>query len=566
MVALSFYEALDTPRSLACSMLLKSGELEQLTQLACDPLTYLSAETYTLDAGATHFLRKCAALTIDNVDPASVAVLKWKAAEKQCAVSNHRLRRYEEGGPFSHPSELRFYSLIKRARSIIYKAIGSSPDFSRFEGKFGPGATLSDKARACSLPDKISSVPTSTADLKNHQRLWNVFESSKWADVVRSQHNGVCFEERGNTYFSVPKDATTDRGCGKEPSVNAFLQLGAGRQLRSLLKTCGLDLVNGQQFHKDLAQKASITGLLCTLDLSSASDTVCRVLVRLLLPSEWFVALEALRSKTTLLEGKVYILEKFSSMGNGFTFELETLLFTALSLAAMGEDSWVQVHSGNVSVYGDDIIVPTHAYDVVREALEFAGFTLNEKKSFHTGSFRESCGGDFFSGKAVRPHFLKEDPDEPQKLISLANGIRRFASQSSVPDSVSGRLRATWLRVLHLIPSSVRQCVGPEGLGDIVIHDDPSRWRIRWKYNKAYQRPIGYVRAYRPSKFRKLQFGRYSYDAQFAMLLYLDQGENSYFLPSSSDDDDRRQFLSRDAVLGYKVGWVSLGLYQGDCF
>jgi hypothetical protein len=93
-------------------------------------------------------------------------------------------------------------------------------------------------------------------------------------------------------------------------------------------------------------------------------------------------------------------------MGNGYTFELETLIFVLLSICACDE---VGVSSKDVSVYGDDIIIPVEAYDVLKEVLETCGFTINEDKSYHEGPFRESCGEDYFRGINVRPFLVREN-------------------------------------------------------------------------------------------------------------------------------------------------------------
>lgn len=60
------------------------------------------------------------------------------------------------------------------------------------------------------------------------------------------------------------------------------------------------------------------------------------------------------------------------------------------------------------SVYGDDIIIDVAGYDLLAEVLQYCGFTVNPRKSYVTGPFRESCGQDFFLGDRVRPFYLKE--------------------------------------------------------------------------------------------------------------------------------------------------------------
>jgi hypothetical protein len=237
----------------------------------------------------------------------------------------------------------------------------------------------------------------------------------------------------------------------------------------------------------------------------------------------------------TRVNGKWHLLEKFSSMGNGFTFELETLIFLCLILAV--DETGQKLESGrNVFTYGDDIICPTEYSEAVISALKFSGFSLNMKKSFVSGPFRESCGGDFFGGVDVRPFFLKEFPCEPQQLISFANGLHRG-------HDLHGRGFYTyraWRGVLDCIPSQIRACRGPEELGDIVIHDNEDRWKKRQRSG------IRYLQVYRPARFRKKPWEIFRPAVILASACYgVGDGGISYGV------------TPRDAVTGYKVGWVA---------
>ena len=160
--------------------------------------------------------------------------------------------------------------------------------------------------------------------------------------------------------------------------------------------------------HMRLARLASAGRLSCaTIDLSNASDTVAYQLVKLVLPPDWFELLISLRAPFTDMDGKRVRLEKFSSMGNGFTFALETLLFWTLCDTVSNGEAQV------LRVFGDDIIVDTAHAKACVKALEFFGFTPNAKKTFLEGPFRESCGGDYFNGVSVRAVYVKNLPDEP---------------------------------------------------------------------------------------------------------------------------------------------------------
>ena len=163
-----------------------------------------------------------------------------------------------------------------------------------------------------------------------------------------------------------------------------YLQKMLGDQIRMLLKWKHIDL-NDQRINARLAKLGSERGDLATIDLSSASDSVTTELVKLVMPNDWFYYLDVFRSRHTDCEGTIVTPHMFSSMGNGFTFELESLLFYAITRAAC----YYTGSAGRISVYGDDIICPSQGYDAVASALAFYGFKVNAKKSFAEGPFRE---------------------------------------------------------------------------------------------------------------------------------------------------------------------------------
>lgn len=139
----------------------------------------------------------------------------------------------------------------------------------------------------------------------------------------------------GNSIFTVPKSSDIDRAASKEPGLNQMLQTGVGRYIRRRLKLHGIDL-NDQSINRKLAREGSITGELATIDLKSASDSISSRCILELLPFRWVKLLDDLRSPCgTLPDGTSLNWEMLSSMGNGFTFELESLIFYAVVKAAV---------------------------------------------------------------------------------------------------------------------------------------------------------------------------------------------------------------------------------------
>jgi len=147
-------------------------------------------------------------------------------------------------------------------------------------------------------------------------------------------------------------------------------------------------------------------------------------------------------------------------MGNGYTFELETLVFCAIvhgvTKLIPGRDFFV---------YGDDIVIPKKSFRDVVAALEVFGFTPNKKKTFASGPFRESCGGDYFMGYNVRPFQVKTLDTSLDALRALHNGFVR-----------SGLLLAA-KHVASEIPRTYRS-FGPARLGDSILHGGAQSWSV----------------------------------------------------------------------------------------
>ncbi len=542
-IALALMEGLNSPRSLTVAILIRYSEWDQLVSLRADPSLYNSADDYFRSVAATDFLRKYPDFELSH-DPKERAMETWLASEKQCYLTNERLSPLLYGGSHGSVYGEAMGCMVQSIRQKVIDLIGEHPP-STFNGRFGPGATVSDKSRMSTIPDKMSSVPTFTTNAVYHLFPWIGTEWSHASSALGVTPQCV----RGNVYFGVPKDAVTERGCAKGPSLNAYYQLGLGRVMRKRLKHSGLNLQTGANIHKRVACAASISGRFATIDLSSASDTICKNLVKLLLPRKWTEVLESLRENLTLFKKQWVYLEKFSAMGNGFTFELETTIFAAIAAACFPEET-PAVFGENLFVYGDDIIVPDNVALDVLSALKFFGFTPNQRKTFTNGRFRESCGGDYYDGSDVRPHSLDETPSSPEQFISLANGIRRLIERAgklsvTVSEGLVAGIRRAWFRCLDSIPSNIRACRGPEDLGDLVIHDVEDKWVTRWRASG-----IRYVRVYRPARFSKIRWEGFAYCVQFATALYLAGGgsDKPFLGPDST-------FIGRDSVTGYKVGW-----------
>jgi len=226
---------------------------------------------------------------------------------------------------------------------------------------------------------------------------------------------------RGSRLGTVRKNEETDRTIGTEPLGNMCGQLAAGIYLERALCFAGLDISTQQNYNKLLAYYGSVNGTLCTIDLKNASDCITTALVRTLFPTEWYFLLTGLRSPEIRIGKEWHELNMMSTMGNGFTFPMMTLILLALvyANARVFHNGKSYVDYLNIGVYGDDIICPTSQSDTLFTVLQSAGFIINHDKSYVSGSFRESCGGDYYSGVDVTPFYIKSLSDDSAIYVAI---------------------------------------------------------------------------------------------------------------------------------------------------
>lgn len=435
-------ETFDTARSLTCSLLFVNGEFEQLAKLDLRPLDYLESdvEKFRDDYLLTEYLSKYKGLET-RIDTARVAFDSFTAAEESCARTNERIHQALLGNEI--PAWI--LDVLSRAQVKIQQCLG---DRVRWRDaldcfRWGPGATYSLKGVEARLDNKLleeqisvtaEALPLLRAAMSTDYAWLRArgIEASGPTFLVDSEFRIV----KGARALAVSKNAKTDRIINAEPSGNIFLQLGFGGLLRRCLRRVGIDL-NDQTINQGLAKTALVNGL-ATVDLKAASDTISSAVVWLLLPYAWASTLDRLRSPMCRVQGKWLPLRKFSAMGNGYTFELETLIFWALT-------EGLRDHlgaTGRVSVYGDDIICPVGVVPSLRELFSFLGFETNVKKTHWEGVFRESCGKHFFNGLDVTPIYQKEVLNDASEVFRFYNRLLyhaldrgSFAGTTGVADS-----------------------------------------------------------------------------------------------------------------------------------
>ena len=448
-------KSVDTPKSLAAWMCFKYNQLA-LTQLEARPLDYLSAYDFERDYLVVSFLSKWKGLKT-GVDTRTVALRSFTTSEELCRATNERIKASR-----SRPIKGELASVLYRAQRKISKLLGPFSMFGIAEGYgWGPGATSDIPRRRAFVDTKMCKLPlTVTSSARAHARAEierDLHWSSRILGVAVDDLMGpfclldsVFLVQESSVTDTVAKNAKTDRVIGKEPTLNGFLQKSFGQFIRRRLKSVRIDL-DDQTPNQEGARCAYSEGL-ATLDLKAASDTIAKELVFELLPPEWAFALDSCRTRSTLVEGELCYLQKFSSMGNGFTFELESLIFWALSSATLDE---IQVDDSAL-VYGDDIIVPKESVPLLTEVLSFCGFTLNREKSFSEGNFYESCGKHFFKGFDVTPIYQKETIDDEFELVRMGNRLIRFGMRTGSNNVINPDVKGAWSHAYRMATVSRR--------------------------------------------------------------------------------------------------------------
>lgn len=409
-----------------------------------------------------------------GADTKSPAITSFVRAERTCHLFNTEnfkaLQRMDATGHYI------FGDCIAEMRDDIEKLLGSVPDFGRVEqhASHGPGVAVSDQYKHGKSTSyyKWSSLPyTVTAGALKYAKE-AIKHDPRWIGALDYWYRSRCanyyapidlddFWSRilsvvdGSRITTVPKSAKTDRTIAIEPMLNVYLQLGVDHIFKSALKKrWKYDLTN-QKANRDLAQEGAKDGSYATIDLSAASDTVSLKICEMLLPEAWFDLLCDLRSPKGVLMGKQGSFDKISSMGNGFTFALESLIFGAIVRHCMRRFR----NRGKTAVYGDDLIVPSEVAPSVIELLSYCGFSTNDDKTFIDGPFRESCGSDWFLWYNVRPMFLKRRISTVLDLFYVHN--RLFTLEMKLHWSWEVHFRQTRAYVRKYIPIEFENVYGP---------------------------------------------------------------------------------------------------------
>lgn len=266
----------------------------------------------------------------------------------------------------------------------------------------------------------------------------NYFKMSPlWSDAEKSRQaeNFGYKVVPGNRLTTVPKNVDISRVIAVEPNLNMFFQLGLAEILtRRLKKVFNIDLSSQQLVNRELARRSSLDDDLVTIDLESASDSMPWNMIRDYFPRDVVSLLSILRSPScTMPNGEQVTLHMISTMGNGFTFPLQTIVFCCAVTACLRYLSKESRKAGQTwSIFGDDIIVSSVIAGPMVHLLEHLGFQVNMQKSYFEGPFRESCGSDYFRGQNVRGVYVKR-LSRVQNRYAVINQLNHWSARTGIP-------------------------------------------------------------------------------------------------------------------------------------
>lgn len=344
------------------------------------------------------------------------------------------------------------------------------------------------------------------------------FELEAGAELIRA----FTFSDKvvdGSSLGFAPKNREISRTRCVEPNVNMLYQLATGSVLEGIVwERFSIDLSTQPALNRELARRGSISDDLCTIDLSSASDGTARKMLHWAVPYEeihtWFNYIRS--SRTTLAPVKGVCKEPLnvglhllSSMGNGFTFPLMTLIYLCcvkavyrclgIPMKRNRPKLWTtgvrfdestarweaeqELEPGNYGVFGDDIIVVKRAYSHIVRLLTHLGYEVNKTKSFHEGGFRESCGGDFYFGHNVRGVYCKT-LKQPQHRYALINHLNAWSAEwdTPLPLTMQYLLKSVWFNPVPPYEDASAGIIVPFGLTGCVLklHPEPKKKTRPW--------------------------------------------------------------------------------------
>lgn len=383
-------------------------DYEELKRLLLDDLGPLLTDTSCVG----HACRSLEASFYKKLSPDGESKLADEAAETKFWQTLQTVGLREPSLPLDDHLLDQFRHNLWR---LVENRCDDQLDLARLSAGLVPGPGVSLGQNPGSFFEKYFQGPISASS----DRVVALFraclmETPVWALAERQRYLefGVTVADTSKGFFA-KKNVQESRFCCTEPGVNMLFQLSIGRYLLERLRASyGIDLSTQKEKNMSLAQLYSMTDDGVTIDLTSASDSISVELGEQFLPPDIWRVLKTFRTSKTILPKRGEVtLPMISTMGNGFTFPLQCCIFACIVRTAYdlsGARFPVGVANGEWGVFGDDIIVPSGPIaSKTKRLLHLLGFTVNAEKTFESGPFRESCGGDFYLGFNIRGVYIR---------------------------------------------------------------------------------------------------------------------------------------------------------------
>lgn len=334
---------------------------------------------------------------------------------------------------------------FRRVALLLFSDIATNVDdlvnTGSVTGRHGPGATAdslvgNSKWANSAWTARLEAVFPYVDHVLPSVRYWPAAQDATYPNPE---------DERPVRVVFVPKTLKTPRVIAIEPTCMQYMQQALASELIKYLErpvvgnrdnvVAGMIGFSDQGPNRDLAREGSVSGELATIDLSDASD---RVSVQHVEDLFWYhpsllEGVLSVRSTKAEVRGKgVLSLAKYASMGSALTFPLEAMVFLTIIFVGIERATGqpltresIKAYASRVRVYGDDIVVPAALVHTVISQLETFGLKVNANKSYWTGKFRESCGGNYYDGHWVTPvrvrRILPESRVDTKGVISAVS-------------------------------------------------------------------------------------------------------------------------------------------------
>lgn len=361
-------------------------------------------------------------------------------------------------------SDLELPPMVKNLKRILFWIFDCWSD-GPFLPKHGSGAVSEAGIRGINSKNLRFNIPEKIRYLYATDRLLaDSNETGNFGLPGMNYENEGCQVLTSSRLKFVPKDYRTTRSICMEPIGFMWAQQGVRLWLEDYISKSILGnhvVLEDQGVNQRASAFGSKTGLVDTLDLSSASDSVSWDLVKAIFPAKILKHLAATRTRDVEVpSGQIVRVSKFAPMGSALCFPTQCLVYSAVILtvgicqyfgidwkdpeALTGVDlerAYYMAFRRRLSegrgalqpffAYGDDLIVDNAISSSVIEALTMLGFDVNVEKSFFGRSaYRESCGEHHFKGESITPYYFKVKKVSQQVSIATLEGVIQHANKA----------------------------------------------------------------------------------------------------------------------------------------